>query len=1265
MSIEITGPEKFAFQDMVCVFLAIHFSANKAALVIEPINGEDAQLTVEAQSARQVVEVQVKGSSGGIDLNSLAGFLSHFPPKGKENCLLERVLGDHQRIALFVVSGRCNDDALPFVIDSSLPLAPHKKGKVRRKDATALLSAFKSLKVERKSHLTELQRQHRLRLANEISIKAMGQAAERILILERATSSVIRARCMEMLRARRIPADRLDDVLNRLRSNVEQAKQERADVLPQTRETLKLASVPTLRPDGYVIRGAEGEWTKTASRKKVLLLSGPPRCGKSYAARYVAAHFQDLGFELRQGRDVDEAIRFLLEPSTVERVYWLDDPLGGIRLESDATRSWGMIRSLVAKLFPARRLIVSQNREHLLALTNVPKLQHCSLGAHKWFDLGSPSPNFLLSAWKKMAQAPSVPAPVEQKVHALLKSGKGKLEVGNLRHLVSTADQLPLQAQVSAIIRKAQEDAADLGRELVHSNTQMTELLITLALASQPDLPISSTELAFITGPIDGQLPGKIKEFTTYGGKSRPPTYPKYSKEPELKSEMRIALDELESRRFVQHSVGGFEFTHPFYRAAAESILLLPTVNVTFHAIRVLERALFSLGSRTSRAAARTLPWLFELFQNHQAQKEALFKTAVDGLSCIFPTTRDICFSFLMRHQEPSSVFDSRRILGWVELAASIDLDDLEWHDGEAWIPTGNLPLFYGLERSSRRVDLSDVEADLKLLESDDLNILPPAQTAVVVKYLSRHPESVNFRLVLRFLSLDEAFIRSEVVRAWLSVVRENDDELLNRIFADDHPRVALGIYSGLIDGWKNLPNHRRRVLLPYLRKWAGAPLVAAILLPKLSVFDRVEHTGDNPPWSLFAELMDVAISAIPDKLSFDDARFFNAIRCSLPYLDSRKVIRICSAWIRWLQKELQHRLPSDYELGVCDIILQATAKEPFARGSLICELLNFNSTGALIIFVRDTVNSWDDLLQEEKGAILQLLGGTRIDVSWLQAIVLIGQQVPDEVQGVILGRTDRLSADAAVLVAELPPLLLSCMMSVYSGTPQPLWWLGTQAHGRSKVDEIVKVLERDPEHPLFEIVLWRALIGPEDAHIAAIVQTAGERYALRLFDYLLRHKIQCVGYWLPQTWEILLRSIDTRTREQCYDSMAKNAPAILDYLFDVQDWMLNEEDRIAIVRRLPQDLEAENLMLQFKDSAGGNTTSSDPVKRLKELVRRKELRLHGTYSRVEKFLEGHPEANFNQIIKSGRLAALSEGRALKKKMRSAEPVLHHWVGPK
>ena len=199
------------------------------------------------------------------------------------------------------------------------------------------------------------------------------------------------------------------------------------------------------------------------------------------------------------------------------------------------------------------------------------------------------------------------------------------------------------------------------------------------------------------------------------GGRSCVPEYPKYVGKFELKSETRTALDELESRRFVQHSAHGVEFTHPFYRAAAESMLALPSTNAVLYAIRVLERGLFSLGPQTSRAAARNLVWFFQQLQNRPDQQQ-VFQLAVGGLQSLFPATRDLCFSFLVNNQQVSQDHDSSRMKDWIESAMSIDLDRLEWHEGEAWVPSGELPLLYSIERRSNRIEFSEIEDDLQLL---------------------------------------------------------------------------------------------------------------------------------------------------------------------------------------------------------------------------------------------------------------------------------------------------------------------------------------------------------------------------------------------------------------------------------------------------------------------------------------------------------------------------------------------------------------------
>jgi hypothetical protein len=868
-----------------------------------------------------------------------------------------------------------------------------------------------------------------------------------------------------------------------------------------------------------------------------------------------------------------------------------------------------------------------------------------------------------------MAQRWAVPKRVVRAVLDLLSSRRESFEIGNLRHLASTADQLHSNAGVLEIIRKAQEDAADLGRELVRSDTAMQELLVALAVASQPDLPLPLRELAFITSLAVQELPGETSDYDIYGGGGEhpEPSYPEYDKRVELTIEMRRALDLLEKRCFLQHGIGGLRFAHPFYRAAAESVLFPATTNTASEAINFLNRALFSLGPLTSRAAAQNLTWLLQQLQNWPEQRNLIFKAAIDGLRSIFPATRDLCFTFLAKNEGAVSAEQGERLADWIDPAITKDIDDLEWHDGEAWIPSGHLSWTNHWERKRQWLSSADVEKDVQLLGSS-ASALTPERAARAATYLRHHPDAMNQRAVFRLLSFDEAAIRFEAVRTWLSVNREHDTELLTRVFGDEHPRVALGIYEGLLESWRKLPNNRRRTLRAYLSKWAASPVVAAVLLPRLSVFDRVEYTGENPPWVLFADLMPLVLGAIPVNLRFDDARFFNAVRCCLPHATPKQVATICTVWIGWLERELDRRLPSDFELGVFDILVEGTQKNPLIRAGLVRRALRFDSTGALVSFVRDLTSEWDKLLPDEKAALLELLGSRRVDSAWLQAVAVTRSKVPGQIQQLVLGRPDRLNDNAETLVAELPPDLLSCVVSVYSGTPQPLWWLGTQSSGGRKIHQIMRVLERMPEHPLFEIALWRALISPSDDRIAEIVRNAGKPYAERLFDYFLRYKVECTGNYLPKTWAVLLALMETAEREQCYDEMARCAPAILDDIFEASHWLKVTEDRRAILERLPYDLEPYRLMEQWKTN-GDNLAAPGHegiATRFLSLAQGRKPRLYCTYSHMRNFLDriGQNYPVLSEAIEDARLAALSHRYSIEEQMKQSAPQLHHWVHP-
>jgi hypothetical protein len=110
LDIAVIGPEKFAFQDMACIELALSFRPfGTFALVPEPQGGEDASLTWDAAPA-QTLENQVKGTAGTAGIPELAGYLLHYPGRRASGSLLERLIDDDTRYVLFILTARCIDD---------------------------------------------------------------------------------------------------------------------------------------------------------------------------------------------------------------------------------------------------------------------------------------------------------------------------------------------------------------------------------------------------------------------------------------------------------------------------------------------------------------------------------------------------------------------------------------------------------------------------------------------------------------------------------------------------------------------------------------------------------------------------------------------------------------------------------------------------------------------------------------------------------------------------------------------------------------------------------------------------------------------------------------------------------------------------------------------------------------------------------------------------------------------------------------------------
>jgi hypothetical protein len=1111
MSIAVTAPEKFDLQDIVCVEIMLRFaSRDGATFLVEPQGGEDGELQLSAGSVLSRLEIQVKGAAGPVTLSAIASCLAHTPPKCADHTLLERLLDDPERMVVLVMSGRSDDASSIYVVGRDWVGQSHAPNRIGLAQAKALVTAFATADVAGADggKLNTKRRAHNATIAKAIDVKAVRDALCRLVIIEQVDEAELEARCTERLgRDFGIPTERAPSVVRELRAVVKRAKSDGIDAYPLARSVLSTAAPPPIRPDCYVYRGLENGFQDVLSRENVLLLSGTPRVGKSFVARWIAAEFRQHGYDVQEFRDVDGAERFLLDPGSTPRLAVLDDPLGGSHILPEAARSLARLTQLTTRVRPQRKLIVAQGLEPLLATARVPSLDAAVIASHRWEDLGALAPSFLVDVWRSLAAAYGIDNTLRDLVTDALTSARLKLEPGCLEHLAANRHRLQATPSIADVARLAREDATQLGLALVADG--LDGLALSLALTTAAQEPISTHELAFARGEGGTSLPGKAPKGAktiTFGGPAHAPAPPpSYEQTPELSASDRDGLDALERRRLIEvdqePSVG---FTHPFYRAAAETLLKAPTYHLAQSANGIVERGLFCLSPRTSRATARNLDWVFDRLQSRQDARMQLVERAIAGLRSYFPATRDLCFGFLVRRLAELPSERANDLPRWISFVTSIGLDDLEWVDGQAHLPFGERAGIDYVERMLRTVRRREVSAELALLETSD-EFVTPERAAKALKYLASKPAEMTPVMVGRLLSYDEAALRAEAIKLWLSEVRTADESILERIFADDHPSCAVAALKGTIRGWSECGDTRRNRLLDGLATVAADVAAAAALLDGLVVFDRVEFTGKDPPWAIFERLQPIVMNALPHNAAFNDARLFAVARSALEALPTESMLAFCDGWIGWLERnECEGQLPSEFSLGVAEILLSATRERPELRGQRVTRLLAFAGTGAAITFVADLIDDWDLLRPDERKAVLDRLTSGRSDDRWLQAVALTRSVIPKGLAKALLPPNVKLSQSGDELLASMAPNLLQAAVHVYSGHPQPLWWLGSHHSGKAVWEPVVEAIARSPNHPLFQLAWEHIASKGEGARVAKLVEDVGAPGADRVLDILM-----------------------------------------------------------------------------------------------------------------------------------------------------------------
>lgn len=1148
MSIATVGPKKYDFQDLVCVFLFLRFEhLTGMGLHVEPAGGEDAKITYHNGSAANTIEIQVKGSEKPVTVSDVAEWLSHFPERQSSGTLLERLINQPDSSAVFVTSGRCVD-ALDRLVRRLKEQWPPHVDKIKRDDANTLLVEIDKYADQLAAEATTLKTaraRHLKTLCLTTKPDSIRAALTKLTIVELVDDVELTYWCTQELRTKRLPLDRCEDVISRLRDLIKAGKESQIDITPKLRDLFQESLPERIRPKSYILRGHETAWLNELKSNNILLLSGSPRVGKSNAGRWIAAELEQSGYEVRRTRNLDEVGRFLLAPGDSERLALIDDPLGSTSLVASAANVLSQLRQLLPSLSASRKIIVCQVQDLLFEASQETDLRNVRIGKHNWHDLGRFETTFVREVWSELCGQFKVPSQLKMLVDVALEAGL-HLEAGCLLHLAASNDRLEDLSDLDAAVRLAREDSKDLAlslREQGHA-----AVLQVLSVTTSPDSYCGEEELRFVLHGDDSEFNLAKADVSgvgvTFGAKLQlnEPCHENYQNMSVLSDSDILTVSSLEMRRIIfENESGQHNFSHPFYRSAAKNTLNGSVTVEAKRLINYLKRGIFSLSSVVSKSAAGSIDWVFSAVKSPVRRGE-IVAVAIEGLDSRYLATRDQCFAFLLDHIEYLNA-DQADFSRWVSKVSWLKLNHVLWEKGEAVLPPGKT-----LTLESRLFETyawEEVEVAFVALKGSTVSAVSSESAWKVICYLESRAGTLSKIMLLRLLSYDLGLMRAGASKLWLSVDRQEDADALQRIFSDRHPAVVHAALEAVIANWQKLSCERRTQLLGLLKENAQGPVPAVVMMPTL-LQEQVDE-------AVLAALLPSVLRALPWGVRINAAKLFGRVSAVVGRLSMPELLEVIDGWIDLLEGLVVKAFPSDFLMGVAQIILDGITDSPVLRLSRLSRLASLPSTVARIRLVVELVNNWQMLCSEERTFLASVIAKTCSDQKWLQAAAVTRSAVPHELAKLVFMDGTMPTAET---VGEFDSELIEHASRLYMGTYNVPSQVSAHRRHCKVWEPIIESFALDPENHLFEEAWDHLTQEADDAKISSFVRVLSSEHAQVVFERLFDHKVRCNGDFMPLAWEALLDCAPEGKLEVWFELMAQHSNSILEHPGEIIQWI-------------------------------------------------------------------------------------------------------------
>ncbi|UIJ38536.1 hypothetical protein LWC08_02915 [Desulfobaculum bizertense] len=1212
MCITKVGPAGYRFQDKVALwgwgcFIDKYDDVN---IVCEE-DGIHEDITIHYQNNKNenVIEIQCKNKRE-FEFKDFIDCIVHFGSRQSDTCVLDNVSATRKMI--IVTSARCGDGLGPYIISTLDTCLEHRD--VSRSDLKKVESAIcKKADDIRKSSELSVQRSEHLKKIN-LEDGAVKNKLKNIYIVENISEKYLIENTKEILNKKKlIPEGALDSVFSELCVLARDCAGKKESINKDVEIIIKKYSQPSEIKDCYVIRQCEDEWIKCLKEKNVLLLSGCPRCGKSYAGRYVAERMMEDGFLVKKVSDVSKALDILNGDDKV--CVLLDDPFGNRGVKTDrANKDYIRFGRLFKTVNERKKCIVCQSQDELLSVSKQSDLGDCSINGVNWFDLSELEGRFLVSIWDSYKEKIDYPQDLILSVQRKIEEGEG-MSPGILDYIAHNYRNIAPPYTFQKIDLLCKREAIGYAQEFSEVLPEdETSILAMVAALSFECRVVDVQDLMFILQENEEKnFPAKFKRggrvrFELGGEKLIGEKQCEYVREYLVPDDVYDSLEKLKNRHLIELDNSAICFRNPFYQDVCEQLLSNFVYSRFKKNILQLGKSFYSASPLIAKSFAKFV----KFFLRKEKDKRRRIDLAQCGMmsrDSKYVVVFDLLYPCLLENLDLIADGDKSKLLN-PRFRGAYWGKKILWKYGEPVISDYDRFNLNSYDKSpSRDVCVSILE------RLDGVNLPSSEEVFDFLTYCKGDPLFLSEKDWCEVFEYDFCAIKMRAVDVWFKVGRLDDSAVFLKIEQSKDVYPVVAVYCAARDYWKNMDRVRREKLKCFLQgEMQKSQVTAREIFIQLCVdYNKADNFYQSNefsyPWDLFFDVALVFFDLHLKLYSRELSQFCYCLKICRDVIARNKMEKLYKALIQWVcdcANRDQYQLDDCFCLLNEGILFLIESKDESLKVAKL--VLSKKPTLILMSALDIYFREWDRL-HDEKQEVIKVLDSDRKDLYWIKSVLLLQSKIPFELQDRVIPSSFCKENNPKVFIESLDPELLAHAVCLYSSVVLPV---GIYFSYRNNPiwDFVFLELLKDIYNPLFQIVL-SSFVKTNNTKVILNVVRDYCNDPVYFFDVLLAEF--CVirfNFEFLEIWETLFDRMEAGARLQCFQKIAKVFPLVTDRCNDVEFFTSREEDQSLILGYFPKDRVLFKLISQ--------ASSSDDIVKVIELSEKCPPVCHEIYEIIQ-----------------------------------------------